>query len=171
MATEINVGLNAGLSAYGMMTYKNSKWEYLASIGYEQSPPINEWIPVKVKVNGSIIELYVYDIKACEANETINNTQLAIALGGADGEVIVKDIHVERHSPQAFVVMQFTEVYNELYSEVIKPTCESYGYQCIRADDVYTNGLIIEDIIKYICNFSRPFPHLIFTTIPPGTVL
>ena len=46
--------------------------------------------------------------------------------------------------------MQFTEDYNTLYREVIEPTCQSYGYSVIRADDLYTSGLIIEDITQSI---------------------
>ena len=147
---EINIGLNLGKSAYGMAAYKAGKWEHISAVGYDQTPNVEEWIPVKIKVSGSIIELYVYEIKACAGIETIVNSQLGIAMGGVDGEVLVKDIHVKGTTPQIFVVMQFTEQYNELYNEVIRPTCESYGYECIRADDMYTNKLIIEDIVQYI---------------------
>jgi len=49
-----------------------------------------------------------------------------------------------------FVVMQFTDEFNSLYQEVIKPTCEEFGYNVVRADDIYTTGSIIEDITRLL---------------------
>ena len=46
--------------------------------------------------------------------------------------------------------MQFTDEYNELYRDVIKPICESYDYECIRADEFYQTSLILNDIINSI---------------------
>ncbi len=46
--------------------------------------------------------------------------------------------------------MQFTEEYTSLFKEVIDPVCTAFGYQVIRGDNVYTNGLIIEDITRSI---------------------
>lgn len=52
--------------------------------------------------------------------------------------------------PQVFVVMQFTDEYTALYREVIEPVCSEYGYEVVRGDNVYTSGLIIEDIVQSI---------------------
>jgi len=46
--------------------------------------------------------------------------------------------------------MQFTSEFNTLYEEVIKPTCRSFGFEVIRADDNYNSGLIIDDIVRSI---------------------
>jgi len=62
----------------------------------------------------------------------------------------VRHIKIEPMAPNCFVVMQFTEEYNALYQEVIRPTCEAFGYSVIRADDFYTSGLIIDDITRSI---------------------
>ena len=37
-----------------------------------------------------------------------------------------------------------------LYKDVIEPVCTDFGFQVIRGDNVYTNGLIIEDITRSI---------------------
>ena len=50
--------------------------------------------------------------------------------------------------PRAFVVMQFTEPYNSLYSEVISPVCEELELEAYRADDVFRPGIILQDIIS-----------------------
>ena len=49
-----------------------------------------------------------------------------------------------------FVVMQFTEEFNVLYQDVIRPICESYGYKVVRGDDFYTSGQILEDVTESI---------------------
>jgi hypothetical protein len=46
--------------------------------------------------------------------------------------------------------MQFTSPYNELYSEVIKPICNEFGIESIRADETYGPGLILADVIRQI---------------------
>ena len=49
-----------------------------------------------------------------------------------------------------FVVMQFTEEFNVLYKDVIKPMCASYGYNVVRGDDFYTSGQIMDDVTQSI---------------------
>jgi nucleoside 2-deoxyribosyltransferase len=46
--------------------------------------------------------------------------------------------------------MQFKEPYDTLYEEVIKPVCIMFNYEAIRADDIYTSGLIIKEITQSI---------------------
>ena len=62
----------------------------------------------------------------------------------------MRNFRVESAKPVVFVVMQFTDDYNSLYREVIKPTCEKFEYAVVRADDTFTSGLIIEDITNSI---------------------
>jgi len=50
--------------------------------------------------------------------------------------------------------MQFTESFNTLYEEVIKPVCREFGYQAVRADDRFNSGLIINEIIQSIQDAS-----------------
>ena len=50
-----------------------------------------------------------------------------------------------------FVVCPFKEAFNAIYDDQIKPVVESeLSMQCIRADELYTNGPIIEDIWRLI---------------------
>ena len=46
-----------------------------------------------------------------------------------------------------FVLLPYTEQFNTIYSDHIKPSIESIdGLSCLRADDIYDNRSIIEDI-------------------------
>lgn len=145
---ELFIGLNA-VGPYGIGLYRNQKWDTLAVAGFGDTLAIDTWYSIKVRVNGSVIELYINDIKVCVANENIFKSQIALFFDGAK-EIEVRNIVAETAKPKAFIVMQFTEEFNALYNEVIKPTCETYGFECIRADDIYSNGLIIDDITKSI---------------------
>ena len=44
--------------------------------------------------------------------------------------------------------MQFTEPYNSIYQEIIKPVCEEMKLSVYRADEVYKPGIILKDIIE-----------------------
>jgi hypothetical protein len=50
-----------------------------------------------------------------------------------------------------FVLMPFAEGLNRIYQTIIKPTIESVGLVCRRADDYKTSRAIIQDIWKAIC--------------------
>ena len=50
--------------------------------------------------------------------------------------------------------MQFTEDFNTLYTDVIKPVCEEFGYEPVRGDDISTSGLIIKEITQSIQDAS-----------------
>jgi len=50
-----------------------------------------------------------------------------------------------------FVLMPFKDELTTIYNSIIKPTVESYGLVCRRADDFKTNKVIMQDIWKAIC--------------------
>lgn len=50
-----------------------------------------------------------------------------------------------------FVLMPFAESLTRIYQTIIKPSVESMGFVCRRADDYKTNRAIIQDIWKAIC--------------------
>ena len=69
-------------------------------------------------------------------------------------EIEVKNFKVNKEKPKAFVVMQFSNEYDDLFNEVIKPACEEFGLECERADDYFTTNVIIQDIIQSILSAS-----------------
>ena len=64
------------------------------------------------------------------------------------GPVTFRSVDWSMDRPRAFVVMQFTEPFDSLYSEVIRPVCEESGFQPYRADEVFRPGLVLQDIIS-----------------------
>ena len=146
---ELYVGLNFGDTPYGMMSLRDGRWETVSGAGFGSSIETERWLPVRIYVRGSRVELFVDDVLACKADFPLLRSALAFFFHGS-ADTHVRRFSVQSEKPRAFVVMQFTQEFNELYTEVIKPTCEEYGFECIRADEEYTCGLIIQDITKAI---------------------
>lgn len=153
--SDLNVGLNTNDRLFGIVKFdrQSNKWEILGGSGNSENLEIGKEYEIKISVNGSNIKLFVNEIQVAYCIHEIRQNQLQLAFRSAE-EIIVKDFKVTRIKPKAFVVMQFTEEYNELYNEVIKPVCEDYGLECERADDYYTTNMIIEDIVTSITSAS-----------------
>lgn len=152
---DLNIGLNTVSKLYGItkFNYKTSQWELLNGQGEPQTFEINKTYKIKIIVTGSIVSLYVNDIFIVAASENIRKGQLQFGFYSAS-EIKVSNIKVTSSKAKAFVVMQFTEAYNQLYTDVIKPVCEKFGLEVERADEFYTSTPIIKDIEKSIRNAS-----------------
>jgi len=145
---EVYAGLNNLGAAYGFAVFRNNKWEPGGGAGVTP-PPIKQWLDLELTVHGSNLVLNFEGVDVAKTTQWIQKAPLSLLLQSSQ-EVRVRNIKVNSATPECFVVMQFTEEFNNLYQEVIKPTCEDYGYTVTRADDTYTNGLIIEDITRAI---------------------
>jgi len=146
LGDELFVGLRHG--GYAIAKFKNGKWEFITGTAAVELP-VGRPIAVRVRVRGSQIDLFVDDVKVCSAVESVQASQLALFLQGPTN-FTVKGFAATVQRPKAFVVMQFSEQFNALYNDVIRPTCEAFGFEVVRADDIYNSGLIIEDITKSI---------------------
>lgn len=143
---ELFVGPRHG--GYAIARFKNSKWEFLAGTATVELET-GRSISVRVRVRGSQIDLFIDDVKVCSAIENVQASQLALFLQGPVN-FTVKAFNASVQRPKAFVVMQFSDPFNALYNDVIRPTCEAFGFDVVRADDIYNAGLIIEDISRSI---------------------
>lgn len=146
---EIFAGLRVAGSPYGIALFKNNKWEILEAAGFGNQLPTGQWLSVRLRVLGSQLDLFVNEVKVCSALQNVFKSQIGLFMQGPK-EIVVRNVAVSPISPRAFVVMQFSEEFNALYTDVIKPTCEKFGFEVVRADDIYKAGLIIEDITRSI---------------------
>ena len=152
---DINIGMNTMGVLYGITKYDkdNQRWENPEGAGfYETYIPENIY-NYKVEINGSVLTLFVNDIKIAETIQEIKRGQIKFYMSG-ETEIVISDIEVITKKAKAFIVMQFTEEYNQLYKEVIKPVCENFGLEIERADEFYTTTPIIADVIRSIVNSS-----------------
>jgi nucleoside 2-deoxyribosyltransferase len=140
---------------FSMMEFdKESKqWIMIEAKGDNRNLKLNTAYHLKVRVKGSKISYIVNNVPVIQVLRTILKSPLKLSMRG-DGEIIAQNIDVQISKPIAFVVMQFSDEYNQLYQEVIAPTCESKGFECIRASDKYTTNPVIQDIIESIHDSS-----------------
>jgi len=146
---ELFVGLNMLGAPYGFAIFRNSQWEPLGGAGQGSKLEAQKWHSIRLAANGSNLSLFVNGVEVVGASHRLTRGQLGVLLQGP-GPTAVRNIRTASAQPVCFVVMQFSPEFNELYSEVIRPTCENFGYRVVRADDYYNTGLIIDDITRSI---------------------
>jgi hypothetical protein len=68
----------------------------------------------------------------------------------AQGGVPVKfgPVNVATRTRSAFVVMQFTSPFDELFDDVIEPVCAEANIDAYRASDINRPGVVLQDIIQ-----------------------
>lgn len=148
-SAEMYAGLNVMGARYGFGVLRNGKWEPSGGAGFGNSLPENKWVTLGLTVRGSNLELTFEGVQVLSITQVIQRGPISLFLQ-SHHEVLVRNVCVEGKRPECFVVMQFTEEYNALFTEVIRPTCEKFGYRVVRADEFYTTGMIIEDITRSI---------------------
>ena len=146
---EFFAGLNTLGAPFGFAALRSGKWEPLGGAGHGSALPAEGWQSLKLHVKGSDHDLYLNGVKVASTSCPVTRAPLGLLLQ-SNGKVAVKNVRVATQQPVCFVVMQFTEEFNALYSDVIKKTCEEFGYKVVRGDDFYHSGLIIEDITRSI---------------------
>ncbi|HEV2538283.1 MAG TPA: hypothetical protein VGU03_01120 [Frateuria sp.] len=140
----IYIGINYGPNPFGAGALVANNWEWLAGIGWG-SAEIDKWIKVEIKVNGSEITSYIDDVVAFRLFEVISPAPVSFWMNGV-GACEVRNIVISDNRAKAFVVMQFGDVYDSIYKEVISPLLSEFGYEAVRADEIHQIGLVIEDI-------------------------
>lgn len=128
---ELFAGLNVLGAPYGFAVLANNKWEPLSLSGQGSRLIAGRTYDIKVSIQGSNLELFVDGVMVVAATYRIARGALSLLLQSS-GSVAASNFRVKTQQPVCFVVMQFTDEYNALYSEVIKPTCEEFKYKVVR---------------------------------------
>lgn len=154
--SDVQISLNSGASrkAFCIKGADNSTSQK-GYIIYDQnidkgSLLLNHDYQLEVQVTGSVVKLFVDSVQICLANvSNVTRDQINIA-ARSKGEILIKTFRIKTKKPKVFVVMQFSDDYNNLYNQVIRPVCEAFGYECFRGDEYFTTGSILKDIIDAI---------------------
>lgn len=153
-AEIVYAGFNAGSAPYGFILRKNGVLQGLGGTGQGVTlKTAPHTYRLKLTVLGSGLDLYVDNVKVASTNHTVARGPVGL-FTEAPTDVVVRHIKIDAIKPICFVVMQFSSEYDTLYTDVIRPCCEEYGYSVVRADDFYTSGPILEDITRSIRDAS-----------------
>jgi hypothetical protein len=162
---QVVIGLNTAGMPFGILATRSGAWSPLALSGQGTTVSANVWHDVSVTVSGSMIKMQYDGVEVVATQHSVERAQLGVLFqvvsSGDDVEapeavrtIHARDIKIHGVRPRVFVVMQFTPEFNALYEHVICPICLEFGYEVIRADDIFTNGLIISDITQSIRDAS-----------------
>ena len=96
-----------------------------------------------------MIRLSIDGVMVCQASAQTRLGHVDVRVRGPES-VSIRPQEWAVRKPRAFVVMQFGDEFDALYTDVIGPTCVEFGFDVIRADDIYLPGLILADIVRSI---------------------
>lgn len=154
--SQVTAGLGGNFAMFSIRTWPPTKdarasWINHALMGDRANLKPNTPYDVVVRVEGSTITLAVNGVAVASA--TIATTTQARQVGifaVSQSKVEIAGFEADVHKPKAFVVMQFSSPYNEVYLHVIKDLCKELDIETIRADEIYGPGMIIRDVIDRI---------------------
>lgn len=164
------VGIKNQYCGYAVDYFNGKSWEFKVSGGAGTHIQPNVTYSICVKVYGSKIALEINGIKVLEYTNFITNFPGAWGIYICNGaEAKIDKIKVNIRQSKVFCVMKFESDFNELYQDVIKPQCEQFGLQAIRADEYYTSTPIISDITRdiseasiIICDITMDNPNVFY---------
>jgi len=166
-----SIGIGGYGYAYVIDKYKEGiGWNALEVAGRNQEIVEGKNYEIEVKIYGQKVILRVNRITIFDFQlpEPLKGSQTGLFAWGSS-EINFSDISISSEKPRAFVVMQFTEPYDSLYQEVIKPVCEEMNLSVYRADEVYKPGIILKDIIEglveseiIIADITPPNPNVFY---------
>jgi hypothetical protein len=146
--------ITAGLSneiLYGIKSF-DTRWQAYTATGEPNRLEAGKTYHLECRVRGSVVTLLAEGVEVTSYNLPLGlpQTQVGVWCRG-ESDITIRKFDVAPQPPMAFVIMQFSTPYNELFSEVIRPICDhEFGLRALRADDTFGPGLIIADVIRQI---------------------
>lgn len=129
----------------------DTKWTTHSICGQKSNIKPGTEYKLRVTLQGSRLELFVNRVSVTRVNLPFSLPREQIGIWcQSSKDIIIKDFLVSEERAKAFIIMQFTTPYNELFSDVIKPMCKKYNIEAVRADQTYGPGHILSDIMQQI---------------------
>ncbi len=144
-----------GGSLCSIGTWVNQQWTHHATQGPGEQLKPNQPYDLKVKVQGSQVSVSLDEIQVLATDLPFSMPTGHAGIWALGPDLIrYSNFRVNAQASEIFVVMQFTDSFNELYSDVIAPICSQQGFKVVRADETYGPGVIIADIVREITEAS-----------------
>ena len=141
------IGLGGYGFAYVLHECRNNVHRPLRGAGHTSHLEPSATYDIVATIHGQRITLAVDAINVLsEMLPTPLNASQAGVFAYANSAVLFENFQWRTERGKAFVVMEFGEPYDSLYAKVIKPACNSSGFDAERADDVYRPGVVLQDI-------------------------
>lgn len=152
-ASTLNIGVPANsYPLFALREYRNSSWTYIAQVGDRLTAlePHHRY-ELTASVAGSTVRMEVDGVLVVDTTLAQPLTRSQVGLFCIDtAEIVIHDFKVESAKPTAFVVMQFSSPYNDVYTEVIREVCRDFGVEVVRIDERSAPTMIVADISRMI---------------------
>lgn len=145
--------LDAGIGNSSLFTIRHfdTKWTEHASSGSSNLIIPNKFYHIEASLHGSTVTLIVDGVEVLRHTLPFSFPKSQVGLFCLDKtDIEFKNFKVKNVRPKAFVVMQFSTEYNDVYFEVIKSVCEEQNIEVMRIDEENGPGIIIQDITRAI---------------------
>ncbi len=146
----VTAGLD-GVFAFVVKAFDSRQWTTHIAKGERSNLKANVPYHVKIHRLGSAVTLTIDGVTVRRANLPCALPQSQVGVWClSSSDIKISGFTVTEEAPKAFVVMQFSTPYDELYKDVIKPVCQEFGVEVTRADETVGPGLILQDVVRQI---------------------
>ena len=145
--------LNAGLTYQNLFAIRHfdTRWTIHAVAGAPNAIEAGRTYHLEASLKGSTVSLKSDGVEVLRTALPFVLPQSQVGLFAVDQtDVEFRNFIVNSVKPRAFVVMQFSSPYEEVYSDVIKTVCDEEQLDVTRIDEESGPGLIIQDITRAI---------------------
>jgi hypothetical protein len=148
----LGIGLGGGGREFGIYEYDPAMgWLGVAFAGSRKNLRADHPYKVSVRVQGQRVLLEVDSVQVLEhvLNAPLPQGQLGLFAWGTTS-VEFTSTSVSKEKGTVFVVMQFSDRYEDLYKEVITRVADEHNLRAYHAGEVFGPGVILDDIVKGI---------------------
>ena len=123
----------------------------IATAGLLSNLPVDQDQVFEVSVAGQRVAMTVNDVRVLEV--VLPRPLEGIGAGlfaWDDAEVVFTRTEITTIRPRIFIIMPFSEPFDTLYREVIRPVSERLEFEIVRVDEIAGPGIIVDDIQRQI---------------------
>lgn len=145
--------LNVGLTYPNLFAIRHfdTRWTLHAAAGASNAIEPERVYRLEASLKGSTVSLKSDGVEVIRAVLPFVFPQSQVGIFSVEqSDIEFKNYTVNPVRPRAFVVMQFSSPYEEVYSDVIKKVCDEEQLDVTRIDEASGPGLIIQDITRTI---------------------
>ncbi len=141
-------GLGGWEGAYTLAEGRNLTLTRLTSAGNISNLVSNRTYHLKMALEGQRVILSIDGVTVIDYDRLPSNTGTGLGLFAFRGteEALFGPLSIDDRRPNAFIAMQFSEPYNEVYRDAIRPLVAEIGFEPFRVDEAAGPGIILNDI-------------------------
>lgn len=149
-------GVGGWDNAYSLNEGNHLRLSRLAGVGSSANVESGRTYRVKVALEGQKVDLFIDSIKVISFPNLPRQTGTSVGLfcSKTISKAVFSNYKVSSSRPKAFVAMQFSEPYNEVYRDAVEPLIKEIGFDPLRIDDIYGPGIIVNDIMNNLSEAS-----------------